>query len=96
MEVGYHPLVKADVLRIQQYYHGISRRLANEFEEELRETVRKAASNPLRSHMVERGFRRVNLGRFPYHILYEIKGELLRVMIVRHNKRHPNFGLSRN
>ena len=84
------------MLRILHYYHGISQRLANEFEEELRETVRKATSNPFRSHIVDRGFRRVNLDRFPYHILYEIKGELLRVMIVRHNKRHPNFGLRRN
>ena len=96
MEVNYHPLVKADVLRILRYYQGASERLANEFEEELRATIRKAASNPFRSHLVERGFRRVNLDRFPYHILFEIKAETLRVMIVRHNKRHPDFGLSRN
>lgn len=96
MEINYHPLVKTDVLRILQYYQGISGRLANEFEEELRRAIGRAASNPFRSHVVERGFRRVNLERFPYHILFEIKAETLRVMIVRHNKRHPDFGLSRN
>jgi len=33
--------------------------------------MKRAAENPLRFHSVDKGFRRANLTRFPYHILYE-------------------------
>jgi hypothetical protein len=39
--------------------------------------------------------RRVNLNRFPYHFLYRIAGDHIRVLVVRHHRRHPNVGLSR-
>jgi hypothetical protein len=41
------------------------------------------------------GFRRASFLRFPRHLLYEIDGETLRVMLVRHNKRHPDYGMDR-
>jgi hypothetical protein len=44
---------------------------------------------------VEEGFRRANLKRFPYHLLYELHPTSLRVVLVRHNKRHPQYGLPR-
>jgi len=95
VEVIYHPLARRDALAILRYYHDISPKLEDDFDEELRSTIAKAAGNPLRFHAVERGFRRANLKRFPYHILYEIQDGIIRVMIIRHNKRHPQFGLGR-
>lgn len=95
MEVAYHPLVRRDVVAILRYYHEISPRLADEFHDELRATIERAAENPLRFHLVEKGFRRANLSRFPLHVLYEVQPEAIRIMIVRHNKRHPDFGLER-
>ena len=95
MEVIYHPLVRGDVLEALSYYRIISARLADDFRAELRTRINQAAENPLRFHLVDRGFRRANLKRFPYHVLYEIRPEALRVVLVRHNKRHPQYGLSR-
>lgn len=95
MEVSYHPLVKRDVLEALKYYADISSHLADEFDTELRELIAKAADNPLRFHPVGRGFRRANLRRFPYHLLYEVRAESLRVMHIRHNKRHPDYGMER-
>ena len=51
--------------------------------------------DPARHHPAGRGFRRANLPRFPYHVLYEIHAESLRIMHVRHNKRHPDYGMER-
>ena len=96
MEVKYHPLVKRDITEALKYYHGISQRLADEFEAEVRSAVEKVAQNPIRFHLVEKGFRRANLPRFPYHLLYEVHSESVRVMLVRHNKRHPDYGMRRN
>ena len=95
MEITYHPLVREDVIAILRYYRGISLDLADEFHDELRLTIDRVAENPLRFHPVEKGFRRANLVRFPYHVLYETQSESIRVMIVRHNKRHPDFGMER-
>jgi plasmid stabilization system protein ParE len=95
MEVRYHPAVRADVLEAARTYHDISPGLADDFDLELKATIAKAAANPLRFHLVERGFRRANLKRFPYHFLYEVQPDCIRVMIVRHHKRHPELGLDR-
>jgi plasmid stabilization system protein ParE len=95
MEVKYHPLVRRDVLEAARKYYDISPRLAEEFNMELKATIAKAAERPLRFHLADRDFRRANLKRFPYHFLYDVQPALIRVMIVRHHKRHPDFGLDR-
>jgi plasmid stabilization system protein ParE len=95
VEVTYHPLVKRDLLQALRYYGGISPGLADEFDDEVRTTIVQAVGNPLRFHLADRGFRRANLRRFPYHILYEVRDQNLRVMHIRHNKRHPDSGMTR-
>lgn len=95
MEIEFHQLVRRDVLEILRYYRAVSTRIADEFRNELNAKIIQAAENPFRFPGVDCGFRRANLTRFPYHILYEVRGERLRVMIVRHHKRHPKFGLER-
>jgi len=95
VEVTYHPFVKRDFIEALRYYHGVSGTLADEFHKEVRSAIAQAAASPLRFHGVEQGFRRANLQRFPYHILYEIREQDLRVMLIRHNKRHPDYGMTR-
>ena len=95
MEVIYHPLARRDVLKILSYYHDISPILEEDFHNELRGTIAKAAQNPLRFHPTDQGFRRANIKRFPYHFLYEIQAVVIRVMVVRHNRRHTELGLER-
>jgi plasmid stabilization system protein ParE len=95
VEVTYHPFVKRDFIEALRYYHGITGALEDEFHEEVRSAITQAAANPLRFHLVDQRFHRANLRRFPYHILYEIREQDLRVMLIRHNKRHPNYGMTR-
>jgi len=95
MEIIYHPLVKRDVIEALRYYHHISPRLADEFHGELRITIARAAEQPAKFHPVGHDFRRANLQRFPYHVLYDVRPNSIRVMVVRHNKRHPDYGMNR-
>ena len=95
MEVVYHPSVEQDIVEALRYYAEASPSLADEFESEVRITVSKAAGNPLRFHPVERGFRRANLARFPYHVLYEVGENSIRIMHLRHHKRHPDYNIDR-
>ena len=95
MEVIYHPLVRRDLVEILRYYRKISDQLADEVHAEFKHTIDLASETPLRFPPTERGFRRANLSRFPYHVLYEACAGFIRVMLVRHHKRHPQFGLER-
>ena len=95
MRVTYHPSVQKDVNGIIKYYDGVSTRLADEFWDELLSCIEVAARNPGRSHFAELGLRRVNLRRFPYHFLFRSLPGKIRIIVVRHNKRHPEHGLER-
>jgi plasmid stabilization system protein ParE len=44
---------------------------------------------------VNRVLRRANLKRFPYHFLYRILPDRIRITAVRHHRQNPRFGLQR-
>ena len=95
MEVIYHPLVRRDVEEACRYYHQISARLADGFRDELRHIICRVTETPLRYSATAERLRRANLRQFPYHVLYDTAAEHIRILLVRHNKRHPQHGLER-
>jgi plasmid stabilization system protein ParE len=95
MRVGYHPAVQRDVSRILRHYDRISPRLGDAFWEELMALIEAARTAPERFHPSDRGRRRANLKRFPYHFLYRIVADGIRVVVVRHNQRHQTYGMRR-
>ena len=95
MNVEYHPAVEQDVAEAFKRYDEVSPVLGEEFKKELRNLISLAAANPGRFHPLKSGFRRANLRRFPYHFVYRELPNGIRVTLVRHHKRHPDFGLER-
>lgn len=95
MKVVYHPAVQKDVSAILRYYDTISPRLGDEFWTELMESIESAAANPKRWRPVDKELRRVNLKRFPYHFLFRMLPDKIRVTAVRHHKQHPSRGIKR-
>lgn len=96
MRLVLHPKVPADVAEIMAYYERVaSRDLADEFYLELRRFIMEAAHRPESFSVRERDLRRVNLLRFPYHFLFRIAGDTVRILVVRHHGRHPSLGIHR-
>jgi len=95
VNVEYHPAVEQDVAEAFKRYDEVSPVLGEEFKKELRNLISLAAANPGRFHPLKSGFRRANLRRFPYHFVYRELPNGIRVTLVRHHKRHPDFGLER-
>lgn len=96
MPLVLHPQVYSDVDRIMEYYEKeAGPELADDFYSELRRAMMDAAERPESSAVQTSDIRRVNLQRFPYHFLFRSKGALVRILIVRHNHRHPSFGVHR-
>ena len=95
MNVEYHPAVEQDVAEALKRYDEVSPVLGEEFKKEFCNLIALAAANPGRFHPLKSGFRRANLRRFPYHFVYRELPNGIRVTLVRHHKRHPDFGLER-
>lgn len=96
MKVIYHRSAAADVRQIIDHYEvEAGPHLANRFFSALLSTVAKALANPRHFPPLSETVRRANLPDFPYHFLYEEKPWGIKVMVVRHHRRNPRFGLRR-
>jgi len=95
MDLTFHPKAAEDARLAARKYAEISEGLSQRFWEEIDRTIEGIGKFPERHHFDPSGFRRANLLKFPYHILFEQDSDSIRVMVVRHNRRHPSFGTSR-
>jgi plasmid stabilization system protein ParE len=96
MRLVLHPKVYSDIDEIMGYYERVAtRQLANEFYAELRYYMQQAAERPESFAIRERDLRRVNLQRFPYHFLFRVAGDVVRILVVRHDRRLPTVGIRR-
>ena len=96
MRLEFHRQVASDVSRIMEYYENTAGPLlADEFYAELRTAIMKASESPQSYAIRERDLRRVNLERFPFHFLFRIVKEHVRILVVRHHKRRRSLGRDR-
>jgi plasmid stabilization system protein ParE len=96
MHLEFHSLARSDISRIMDYYEEAGGpEIADEFYSELWLFLHKTVSSPEVYAIRERDIRRVNLDRFPFHFLYRIVGERVRILAVRHHRRRPSLGTHR-
>lgn len=98
MEVVFHRLINRDFSIAIDWYEsegGVA--LGDRFFDEAEIIVQSIEENPKGFHFSDGGFRRAALKSFPYHFLYEYEEGLdfLRVLVLRHDQRHPSYGLRR-
>jgi plasmid stabilization system protein ParE len=95
MKLAYHPLVQREVSGILRHYDRISPSLGDEFWTELQRVLEVVSAKPEQFHFNVRGLRRANMRRFPYHLLFRVSAGSVRVVVIRHDKRHPSYGTTR-
>jgi len=96
MRIEYHPAVETELREIIKYYNDCYAGLGNDFLNEFERQVLNIASNPLQWVEVEHGVRRALLRRFPYMVYFRIVSKnLLRITVVKRQRRHPLLGLKR-
>jgi plasmid stabilization system protein ParE len=96
MRLVLHPKVYSDIAQVMEYYEQVaSADLADEFFAELRQLMRETAKRPESFPIRERDIRRANLQRFPYHFLFRMTSDAVRILVVRHHKREPSLGIGR-
>jgi toxin ParE1/3/4 len=97
MPLIFHPLVQNDLRTILRFYEeeGGSR-LADRFFAELEMTIFTIAHEPTRFYFIAPRLRRANLPRFPYHLLFREDAAGVRILVLRHHQRRPDFGSARH
>ena len=96
MRIDYHPAIAAELEEIRDHYESCSFGLGTDFIDEFERQVFAIAAMPTRWMVLRGDLRRSLMKRFPYVILFRIIGEDgIRVTVVKHEKRHPAFGLQR-
>lgn len=89
-------LVQRDMDEVLRYYQSEAGDLvADRFFEAFLEIVDRARRSPEHFHPVSGRLRRADIPGFPYHFLYRKTEDGIRVLVLRHDRRHPSFGLKR-
>jgi toxin ParE1/3/4 len=97
MKLTFHRLVQREVNEAVRWYEEAQAGLGDDFFAKLTAVLDVIAARP-ESHGFWLGsvtIRRAKLKRFPYAVLYEIRPDRVRILCVRHDKRHPAYGLGR-
>lgn len=96
MRVEYHPAVEAELREIKRYYDEQSPGLGAQFISEFERQILALAATPERWMVVTADIRRCLLRRFPYIIFFRRSGaDRIRITVVKHQRRHPNYGRER-
>jgi plasmid stabilization system protein ParE len=96
MGLTFHRLLRNDVRSVSAYYEAkVGRQLSIRFGKELEELVEKIQQNPRRFHLISDTLRRANFPSFPYHLLFRETPAGVRILILRHHRRHPLHGAAR-
>ena len=96
MEFIFHQRISYDLRTALSYYEAEGgMKLADRFYDKVELAMSQIAKNPTGHHFSDGGYRRVQLETFPYNVLYEVDGSFIWIAVIRHNSRHPSFGLRR-
>ncbi len=91
MRLSYHPDAEAELAEAARFYERKVPGLGTRFRTEFDAAVIKILEAPERWRILEKDIRRFLMRRFPYSILYRIAGEEVRILVVKHHSRHPDY-----
>ena len=91
MRVIYHPDAEAELVEAATFYDKRVRGLGNSFMRAFNAALADIEKQPTWWPIVEGDLRYRSLRRFPYAVYYRVAGDELRVLVVKHHKRHPDY-----
>ncbi|MCF7732050.1 MAG: hypothetical protein K9N23_10195 [Akkermansiaceae bacterium] len=95
MQVIRHQDLAADIREVAMHYAEISERVLAAFWNDLDSVLASVELHPRSHHFDACGMRRANFRKFPYHLLYEVDDEVIYLVVLRHDKRQPDYGIGR-
>ena len=97
MNYSFHSLAKIDVIDAQEYYEQhAGQQVATRFMDELERVIQLLLQNPGFGTPITRQRRLYPLKSFPYSLVYQVQGDHLYILIVRHQRQKPNYASNRH
>ena len=93
--VGFHPAAAQEANSAYDWYAARDLSAANAFREELRHAVDAVANSPLTWPRHGRHARRYVFPRFPFSLVYRMRGDEIEIIAVAHGRRRPGYWRSR-
>jgi plasmid stabilization system protein ParE len=93
--VRFHPAAAEEAEAAYRWYAERSSAAAHGFREELRHAVEAVAEAPNRWPRYGARTRRYIFPRFPFSLIYRLRGNDVEVLAVAHGKRRPGYWRSR-
>ncbi|OGI46870.1 MAG: hypothetical protein A2637_06020 [Candidatus Muproteobacteria bacterium RIFCSPHIGHO2_01_FULL_65_16] len=91
MRIEFHPAAGRELTDSVEYYDSRLPGLGADFLGEFRRSLDLIDKNPEIGAVVEAPYRRVVLNRFPFSVVYRLKGPTLRIVAVAHQYRKPGY-----
>jgi len=95
MNVGFHPAARAEFRAAVDRCNLQREGLGHEFAAEVKRAVRRIVGYPEAWTPLSARSRRCLLRRFPFGIVYQVRGETILIVAVMHLHRHPDSWKSR-
>lgn len=95
LAVRFHPAAAQEAEEGYEWYAARNPDVAHGFREELRHAVEAVAENPGTWPRYGRRARRYLFPRFPFSLVYVVRGDEVEVVAVAHAKRRPGYWRSR-
>lgn len=91
MKVVFSSVFKRDLLEAETRYATISPKLGDDFHERAKEAVRTIIARNGGDHVGSHGYRCRKCRPFPYLIYYEITGDVVYVLGLVQERKHPDY-----
>jgi toxin ParE1/3/4 len=90
-EVIFLKEVEDELDSVTGFYLEVSESLAKDLLNKFYEVVDEIARNPLRQILLKKGYRKMNLDRFPFKVIYRFENDKVIVVAFAHHKRKQNY-----
>ena len=95
MRIQFLTHASAELERAVDYYNAQSNGLGFEFAAEVKRTLGRIIRYPDAWHPLSQRTRRCRTSRFPYGVIYQVRGPMILIVAVMHFQQHPRSWASR-
>jgi plasmid stabilization system protein ParE len=89
MEVKFLAPARAELVEAVAYYESQKQGLGSQFAKEIKRTIQRILQFPEAWAPISRCTRRCRTNRFPYGVIYQVRGDVLLIVAVMHLHREP-------
>jgi plasmid stabilization system protein ParE len=91
MKVWFHPEARSEFLESVRYYESQQPGLSRRFLEAAAEAIHRIQAHPSMYRVISGAWRQCRVPRFPFGIIYRVRGRRIEIITVMHLHRKPGF-----